>query len=368
MIRYHSVQPEALQNSYKEFDTVDFVLTFEGRRMLVNSLRIKGDVDVYTTGTTRPTTQDIYIDPMIGAHTFVESVQTELQSVGVIENLNEYPRYCRMLADTTMVADDAGNNSENVCELRTGAAPVTQVILRGITSRDNKDTVVEGLDFSIKPKMVLNGGMPGESIPFTRSGAVRITVKLARNAAALFGKDVDAASNYVLKNLQVCYTSVPDDGSKQAVVLRNKLNIKQTIQSQFANVSTKVPAVCTAVSCSFQQLANENALVSNNVQTEVVPNIQEVQYLFNDSTNTYVTYQLKSRSEWLGRYIESFIDTGNNNASLNHLKSNSSFGIGLAFRDQINLSNQKFNVQLTSDISSSQPYVMYLYFHSTVAV
>ena len=364
MIRYHSVQPESLKSSYKEFDTVDFVLTFENRRMLGNSIRLEADVVCTTDGTTQFTTQEVFIDPMTGAHLFIESIQTELQTTGVIENLQEYPRFVRMSADTTMVQDDT-MNSENVCEMRTPGNQVSKILLRGITERSDVTTVVNDNDFSIKPKFVLNSVFGNEtSIPYSKTGAVRVTVKLARNAAVFFGDSVNTDYQYSLSNLRLCFTSLPDDGSKDKIMMRTKLNIKQTIQSKFANVSTKVPSICNAVSCSFQQLTNENSAKTNNVQTEVVPNIQELQFLFNDSTNTYVTYQLRSSTEWLMRYIESFVYTGDNNASLHNLKANNSFGVGLAFRDFVDLSNQKFNIQLTSDIVT--PYVMYLYFHSVM--
>ena len=43
-IIFHSAQPEARQDSYVEFNNVDFVLAVgEGRSLMRNSVRINGD-------------------------------------------------------------------------------------------------------------------------------------------------------------------------------------------------------------------------------------------------------------------------------------------------------------------------------------
>jgi hypothetical protein len=51
-------------------------------------------------GSALQTAEKVYIDPFIGAHSFVDSIITEVQSGGVIENFQNYPRYQRMVADT----------------------------------------------------------------------------------------------------------------------------------------------------------------------------------------------------------------------------------------------------------------------------
>ena len=41
---YNSVQPEALKDAYREFDTVDFVLTFENQSLVLDTLKLEGNV------------------------------------------------------------------------------------------------------------------------------------------------------------------------------------------------------------------------------------------------------------------------------------------------------------------------------------
>lgn len=107
-------------------------------------------------------------------------------------------------------------------------------------------------------------------------------------------------------------------------------------------VSTRVPAVCNAVSCSVQLQADENDQHANNNKTEVLPNVKELQFLFNDSQNEYITYQIKDREELLRRYIQSFADTGSNSASITKLRANSGWGIGLPFRVFVEQNNLTF--------------------------
>ena len=371
MLRYHSVQPENTKSSYTEYDAVDFVLTFENRALNPNSIRLEADLIVKNNGNDVAAEDAVYIDCQAGAHSFFHSIQTEFQSTGVVENLQEYPRYVKMVADATMTPDDT-LNSENTCELRSPDQKLSQVMLQGIPLMDGATNtagspVVVNPDFSIKPKFCLN--TLNTALPYAKSGALRVSVKLARNAAALYGNASAAAPlSYTLSNLRLVFVSVPMPAKASKISMRTKLNIKQAITSSFANVSTKVPAVCNAVSCSFQQQSSENALSSNNLRTEVLPNVSELQFLFNDSQDQYITYQIKDREELLLRYIQSFADTGSNGVSLDKLKANDSFGIGLNFRDFIDLSNQKFNVQLVSEMQSTNPYVLYMYFHSIVSL
>lgn len=362
-LQYHDVQPESVKASYGEFDNVDFVLTFENRKLVNNSVRILADLRVLKNNANIADSDLIFLDSMVGAHSFVQSVQTETQAVGVIENLQEYPRYVRMAADTAMTVNGT-MNSEMTCEMRSPNQLYSQKELQGVTTVVGAANVDN--DFSVKPLVCLNA--MSDNLSYTKTGAVRVTIKLARIYSALFGSGVDGNVTYALKNLRLSFMSLPEDNNKKPVQLRTKLNIKQTVLSSFVNVASKVPAVCNAVSCSFQEQSNENTAVKNNYNTAVLPNVTQLQFMFNDSTNSYVSYQIKNQPELLDRYIQSFRQTGLNNASLDNLKANSGFGVGLAFDDFVNLSNQKFNVQITSGVKSTNPYIIYLYFHSLISI
>jgi hypothetical protein len=205
-------------------------------------------------------------------------------------------------------------------------------------------------------------------LPYSKTGAIRISLKLNRNFSVLYGADVVAGSNYILNNLRLSFMSVPETQLKAPVQLRTLLNIKQTVSSGLANISSKIPAVCNAVSCSFQRQSRENTMYFNNFETEKLPNVQQLQFLFNDSQSQYITYQIDDQQELLERYLNSFSSDGNNSLSLVNLRAGKGWGIGLSFSEFIDLSQQKFNIQLTSGVESTDQYIMYMYFHSLLTV
>ena len=384
--QYHQVMPENVKSSYSEFDNVDFVLTFQNRKIVCNSIRIEGDfVPKAAAGDLLHdnTNVELLYDGTVGSHAFIDQVQTEFQTMGVVENLSSYARYVKMKAGA-MLTEDELFSSRAVCEMRVGQQQATNVLMRGpqtgVSSGDVYDPTKyarNALDFSMKPSISLNNATSSDGVPhlsYRKTGAIRISIRVARNSNVLYGSDAvsgtTATASYVLQNLKVCFISVADDGKLNPIVLKTKLSIKQSVASSFVNLATKVPAVCTAVSCSFLKQSSENQFVPNTLQTEKPPDITQVQFMFNDSTNEYISYVLKTDIEMIDRYLESFQGIDSNETSLVKLKANKSYGLGLDFGrgKMIDLSNQKFNIQIQSGILSSDPYVMFCYFHSVLQV
>jgi len=379
---YHRILPQNAKSSYTEFDVVDFQLSFPQRSMVAGTLRLEGEVEVLVDGaitlnqavnTTIGINADklkINLDGDAGAHSFVEQVTT---SVGgqVVEALGDYPRYVKMSA-VAMSSPHDNNNSSNVCELKAPRSEITNNVLKGeiplteVTLGTPAVAVRENPDFSIKVRNCLNGGRG--NIPHRRVGDVQVSFNLARVYGALFGVDMAQPVSYKLKDLRVTFNSVPDDGSNEPVQLSRKLNLKQSIQSSLSNVNVRVPAVCSAVSCSFNVQAEENSPKYNNLALHPVPNLTSTQFIFNDSTNALVSYQIRNNAELIDRYIDSFVDAEKNNLSPVKQANENGFGIGLNFDEPIDLSNQKFSVELQSSVSNFFPLVMFMYFHSVIEV
>ncbi len=374
----HQVIPENLKTEgYNEFDQIDFLLTFEGRAIDLGSVRLEGEFEAkYGAEFLNSTNvvdgsainlKDIKIDPLVGAHSICESWTTAIGggSGAILENLTEYPRYVKMSTASTSGADDM-NNASHVVEMKAPLEAATTTLLQGIVPVTQPTNPLRfNPDFSIKPMIALNAGKG--AIPYERTGAIRLTLTLARNQAVFFGLDSNANVTYLLRDLRLRFKSVPM-GDKEPVMMRTKVQLKQSIQSSFANVQSKVPAECLAVSASFQPQVEENTGQNNNLQLAKVPNLTKTNFIFNDATNTLVSYEIKNNSEITGRFIDSFMDTGRNSLSTQKLANNNGFGVGLAFGQVVPLQNQKFSIQLTSDISSAVPYLIYLYFHSFVQV
>lgn len=372
-IRYHVVQPENSQTSYEEMDNIDFVLVADGRKLMKNSIRIEADVEVETnTGNAKGADADLRLSHMAGAHCFFESWQCETESAGVLQNLQAYPRYVNMVASATLDADDLCD-AHYLNEMRNPCSKGVSAMIEGnVSYNDNTSHAVQTDDssFSIKPAICFNR-MTGD-YSFSKKGFIRVSCNLARNNHALFGLNATATVNYKLKNVVLKFVSVPDDGKDEKLLMRSYVNIKSTIESQTSHIQARVPSrAVNAVSISFLKQGHEsgNNLVDTNA-LEALEQLDEVTYLFNNSSSNYVTYAIDDRADMVKKGLEAFADGDHNQATGNKLSGNKGFLIGLNFEETIDLSNQRYSVQLkVSDATiSTQPRIAFLYFHELLSL
>jgi hypothetical protein len=369
-ITYLSAIPENNKSSYTEYDTVDFVLTFENQSLVMGSLRLEGDVLVTQDGqplnNVANVDKKIMYDRHVGGHSFIESVQTEILNE-VIENLTEYPR---MIKQYSVARDNQGDmfNSSRVCELKTPYDAMTTFILQGEEPpAQNANPLRENPDFSVKLDIALNS--VDELLPYARTGAIRVSLNLARVNSCLYGNDVDGNTRYSLHNLRLVYKATDDmpESPNAPVVVRKRQCIKQSIQTGLANIQAKVPSAnVEAFSASFQVQSRENTAKNNNLDLEKIPDLRELQFLVNDSTNQAVTYLIRSNPEALYHFVDALGFTGRNQLMVENMDSNEGYGIGYRFESPVSLMNQKLSVQINSSISNSRPLVMYMFFHSVM--
>ena len=262
---YHRILPQNAKDSYKEFDVVDFELDYPERALLLGTVRLEGEVeavvdstitlnrDVATTIGINADKLDIRYDGRAGAHGLIENVTTTMNGQ-VVESLGDYGRYCKMSTIAMSSPDDTSCNSSQVCEMKAGRDSITNNILKGETvetdpTMSDAIPVRKNPDFSIKPRICLNGGQG--ALPSRRASNLQVSFNLARNFGVLYGLDMASVVSYNLKNLRLTFVSVPDDGSNTPIPCRAKINVKQSIQSSQANVNVRVNAPCDAVSISF---------------------------------------------------------------------------------------------------------------------
>lgn len=368
-IVFHSAQPEARQDSYVEYNNVDFVLAVgEGRSLMRNSVRINGDIFITKDGTVRSAGR-VFLDPRIGVHATIDSIQTSFSGAGgVKEVIQNYGRWATMDAIGTIYEDDY-NSAKYQCEQRTPTAICSGKNAKGEDTLNSGTKFTDNLDFSIKPLCALNK-MSGDHLPFEKSGEIRLTINLARNMSALMGDNQGSGATYSLSNLHCSYSSLPTNGNPatKSTTMRSVYNVKSTILSGSANIQAQVPAMADACSITFQSQNRENVNCFSNYDCNQVEGIRNVEFLFNDATNKYITYQISDQNEMIHRYIDSFRNTGHNQMTLDKFRTNAGFGIGLHFQGFIDLSNQRFGLQLDSDVGvSAHPMNVYMYFHSIIS-
>lgn len=372
----HRVDPEVRKDVYNSFDNVDFVLTgFEGRNLDLNSIRIEGVMNCFYQGTNVSASNPdkvIYFDRFTGAHSFFETIQTQIGGQ-LVENVMEYPRYVKMKS-TAQMNQSQMFNSENVCELKCPDDEHVRDAIMGENPKEGLNLDASGnrkgqtsSDFSIRPRICLNQGLG--KLPYSRSGDVMVTVTIARQEQIFYGKDNGTDFTFNLSDLRVTFTSSPTmPNEPSSVQMATTINLRQSIASNRANISMKVPAICRGVSCSFQQQNQLNTMNYNNLDLQKLPNMERIQFLFNDSTSgAPISYVLDNNVDVLSRYVESWGDTGVNGVSQMNVLDNQAYGVGVDFGSLVDLRNQKFTIQVEADINSLTR-VMYLYFHSFISV
>ena len=379
-IQYHTVFPSNTLTSYTEFSQVDFLATFENRKLELNSLRLCFDVVVETQGDELinvNSNPSMFYDGAVGFHGVIDSVTTTRDGA-VIENITDYARLVAMKTQAQKTRTELATTQDSI-EGKVCLDRMTNRMIRGMGSgkftADGDASVANYLTSEVVPPQAAlklhcclnnafstDGGLP--LLSYRKSGAIKVSLRLARNFGFLYGTDVDNDTVFSLTNLKLTYVSRADDRTDVPVMARSIVNIKQAIASDAANISVVVPATANGVSVSFQPQDYENTAERNNTQLYRIPGLTQVQYLFNNS-DEYITFIIKSEQESLERYIGSFGDTGSNSANLVALRTDNAYGLGTSLGRYVDLSRQKFNIQIQSRISeTAQPWLAYLYFHA----
>ena len=395
---YHSVEPDAVNNAgYTEFDTLDFTLAFPGRAMVAGSIRVEGELQILNGAADIVDGDRIAIDHMIGAHSIIQSCVSSTLSSGVLENITNLPRMVAMKTNATKHRNDMCN-SEMVCELRSPDMKIQEKLIKPRTPSDigggiakptgdgghqgsasadpaqypivSNPLAHEKPDFSFKPNICFNNVVGSNRlINYATTGDVRLSLNLGRNAEVLYGADMTATISYVLTNVRVCFTSVPQPAKQSPVSLRSSICLKSNLNSTLSTTTNRVPAICDSCSISFMELSHENSLRFKNTELEPVPNMDALRFNFNSSTNKYLAYELKTNPEIIGEGLKALAQgTQSNNVTLDKLAANKGMVAGLLFGESVDLSRQRFSIQVASGIKSSQPFVMYAYFHSLISL
>lgn len=371
-IQYHSQVPENNNpEGFEEFQNLDWILNVQGRKLLRNSVRVVGEVEIDTDGggNAMSNTDNFLVDNRVGHHSYFQSWTCESPK-GLIEQLNEYPRYNNMVTSATHSKYDFFN-AKSVAEGKNPCVDAGRAVIQPVASHN--DSTAGGItnfptnpSFAVQPLICFNR-MIGGDWSFSQMGYIRISTILARNGACLYGNDLVAGSKYTLKNVRLEYQTIPDDGKVSPVLAHSYVNIKSTINSKAHNLSAKVPAsACNGVIVSYLEQSRENDLKHNTLELQSLPQPDELAYLFNNSTQKYLTYNIRDRRDMVARGLEALENShgGHAQVSGDSLSSNSGYLTGLAFDEYISLENQKFNIQTKSSDNSlsASPYVQYCYF------
>ena len=373
-ILYHEARPMNDSTTFGEFQSIDWEIEDVGRKLVKNSIYIEADLVVnVSTGVPVSVTNRIGLSRDIGYHSLWESFNIENSKYGSIQNIQHYPRYCMILA--------TGDGNVSSCLTPKGQAEGRQLTDEAcrytVQPQACRHATLDGVKVSkavnlcIKPKICLNS-MAGDNYSFAKNGAIRISTNLARNGTALHGGSVTGTSSYTLQNVRLKYITVPDDGKQSAIMMNSVVSVKQAVNSQQSNMSVKVPAKsCSGVIVTYISQANEIGLQTDSYKLENMPNLDEIQYLFSDTQAKYISYNVTDQQDMLKLGVEA-ISLAGVKVKTNSFKSNANESVihGLDFQQNLDLSRNKFGLNLRSSSTkiSVNPRNVYFHFLETISL
>ena len=131
---YHKLSPENVLTSYNEFQNVDFLLTFEGRAIELNTIRITADCKVTSDDDIGDLTKNkkLFYNASVGGHGVIDNITTSISN-RVVESINEVGRYCSMKNQAT-VGSNERNEGSMIAQGITTNARFTNSLMRGSPS------------------------------------------------------------------------------------------------------------------------------------------------------------------------------------------------------------------------------------------
>ena len=98
--------------------------------------------------------------------------------------------------------------------------------------------------------------------------------------------------------------------------------------------------------------------------------LDEVQFLFNSQTNSLISYVIRDQQEMVERFLDAMTNSSHNQVSIDKWRSNDGFALGLNFEAPIDLSSNRFTMQLGSASTNLNAYPIntYMYFFSNASV
>ena len=190
---------------------------------------------------------------------------------------------------------------------------------------------------------------------------------MAADRHALFG-GLDTA-NYVLTDVVCRYTTIPDDGKDEPILMRSYVNVVSSMQSTSTTVSARVPSQqVNSLTISVAEQAHVQSAEYNSSALESLPLWDSVEYMFANSLQNYITYRITDAGDALERGLASMESAGHNQVSAKTLKANKGTIYGLDFGEFVDLSKQSFqiNFKILDSTITQNARDIFMYFNTLI--
>jgi hypothetical protein len=374
-LKYHRLTPENFKPQYVANDIVDFNLSFENRKLKMGSVRLNFKLGVLI-GNVRPEpvvaaqllNQWTRYNPLTGAHSMISSISVSSSNYGTMQNLNDYHHYVSTMRNATHTERDMFNSSYTT-ELAVGNEQLTNRLLYGEVSRNNPDPAQRiGIkpSVSMKPKICINSPVGDPLIPYVKTGDVRISLQLNPTENWMYGSpNVGKTITYFIEDVHLTFQSFDDDGVYSKMYsMKTTGNLRTQMNSNEHVISTKYSMLAQGVVMKFIETDHISDLQNkyDPLNPETLPSVHRVDFQWNNS-NEQITYTLDNNAEILENYIKALsLFQEHNHNSLINMYTGRGYGIGLNFGQLVDLSQNKFNVIIRSDVNNAFPFTVFMFF------
>lgn len=362
-IVYHSVEPQNKRQVYNPLFNLDFNLDFQGRKLVAGSLRLEGVL--------LREDPSAVMNSRLGAHALVDSLSVQIDNAGgLVEDIQDYGHYVLKKIIASRTDEELGYNASHLVALQSANQSTAKDVVQSGSSNNGANNLLQNTsDFSIKPYCILNNALAGSgSMNYSKTGMIKLTVRLADGNKALENQ-VQGNINYTLVDLRVCYMTEMEDDDTRPVMVEAIQTVKSTVEGNFTSLNASVVGAVRNVSVSFQDITKESNPLEDEYETFFLPNVERVEFLFNDATNSLITYNIDNNVEILDRFVESMNrgKRGHNSLGIINAKNNQAYGLGLDFGNYIPLDSNKIRVVIRSALSTTGPLNAYMCFKTMLS-
>ena len=99
---------------------------------------------------------------------------------------------------------------------------------------------------------------------------------------------------------------------------------------------------------TYTRQSAESSLQLDSQELQNYPQLDRIEYLFQDSNSKYITYPLEDPGVMMTQGLKALTDSGLNQCTLNRVVANAGVVHGLSFQSYIDMSKNKFSVQINS--------------------
>lgn len=327
--------PTSMKDQYDPSTNVTFNLSMENQELIPGSIAISGKF-TYSGNNG----QAVYLDPLVGAHAFIDNIIQSSDLLGNQPTVDGYGRYVKLRRLCNWDKSDAILNQGKEWSSPTGNA-----------------AWFNGQYFVIKPKISFNNA--SANLSYSKFGNISIQLYLPAIQNIFSIAAAQAGFTYKIEDLKLSYQTVKDSGNKGQVVMKTSAYGLHSMVSNNQIISQNVGGMVVDAFLNCFQSQADAIDVTKNPFALGNPAVTEVSFQFNDQDNALLANSYKTPEEISVNAIAAF---NRNNMTKYWLDASdmqsfvTSPLVGLQLPAPINLANNRLTQDIMSNAANNNKY------------